>query len=98
MLGLTFDKLVMIAILAAFLIGPERLPAAAAWIGRAIRGLRVLGDGAKSRIREEMGEEFDQIDWKKLDPRAYDPRRIVREALQDPVVDSVKRPDADGPN
>ncbi len=35
-----------------------------------------------------MGPEFDDLDWKKLDPRQYDPRRIIREALTDdePVV------------
>ena len=30
-----------------------------------------------------MGPEFDEVDWTKLDPRQYDPRRIVREALLD---------------
>ena len=37
--------------------------------------------GAKD-AREEMGPDFD-VDWKKLDPRQYDPRRIIREALTD---------------
>ena len=31
-------------------------------------------------VREDFGDEFD-VDWQKLDPRQYDPRRIVREAL-----------------
>jgi sec-independent protein translocase protein TatB len=30
-----------------------------------------------------MGPEFDDIDWQQFDPRQYDPRRIVREALLD---------------
>jgi sec-independent protein translocase protein TatB len=34
-------------------------------------------------MREEMGPEFDEVDWRKLDPRQYDPRRIIREALAD---------------
>ena len=42
-----------------------------------------MADGAKERMREEMGPEFDEVDWKKLDPRQYDPRRIIREALID---------------
>jgi sec-independent protein translocase protein TatB len=32
-------------------------------------------------MREEMGPEFDEVDWTTLDPRKYDPRRIIREAL-----------------
>ncbi|WP_022906713.1 hypothetical protein [Curtobacterium sp. B18] len=38
---------------------------------------------AKDRMREEMGPEFDEVDWQKLDPRQYDPRRIIRDALLD---------------
>ena len=43
-----------------------------------------MAEGAKGRLREQMGPEFDDIDWKQYDPRQYDPRRIVREALLDP--------------
>jgi sec-independent protein translocase protein TatB len=48
-----------------------------------------MADGAKERMREEMGPEFDEVDWKKLDPRQYDPRRIIREALLDDPVTTV---------
>ena len=30
-----------------------------------------------------MGPDFDDVDWRTLDPRQYDPRRIIREALLD---------------
>jgi len=85
--GLTFEKLIIIAVIAVFLIGPDRLPGYAAQLARMVRGLRTMADGAKDRMREEMGPEFDEVDWKKLDPRQYDPRRIIREALlEDPVT------------
>ena len=84
--GLTFDKLIIIAVIAVFLIGPDRLPGYAAQLARLVRSLRAMADGAKDRMREEMGPEFDEVDWKKLDPRQYDPRRIIREALlEDPA-------------
>ena len=79
--GLTFDKLLIILVIAVFLIGPDRLPGYAAQLARLVRSLRSMADGAKERMREEMGPEFDEVDWKKLDPRQYDPRRIIREAL-----------------
>lgn len=88
--GITLDKLLIIAILAAVLIGPERLPALAERLGALVRGLRDLAGGAKERMREEMGPEFDEVDWKKLDPRQYDPRRIVANALKD---DPAPQPD-----
>jgi sec-independent protein translocase protein TatB len=83
MFGLTFEKILLIGIVAVFLLGPEKLPHYAAQLGRLARQLRDMANGAKDRMRDEMGPEFDDLDWKKLDPRQYDPRRIIREALLD---------------
>ncbi|MDI2099663.1 sec-independent translocase [Ruicaihuangia caeni] len=83
MFGLTFEKLLLIGVLAVFVLGPERLPHYASKFAQFIKQLKAMADGAKSRMREEMGPEFDDVDWKKLDPRQYDPRRIIREALTD---------------
>lgn len=96
MFGLTPEKLLIIAVIAVFLIGPERLPTYAAKLGQFVRSLRDFANGAKDRMRDEMGPEFDEVDWKKLDPRQYDPRRIIREALLDddtaavPVAAAIK--------
>lgn len=88
--GLTFDKLLIIGVIAVFLLGPERLPHYAAKLGQLVRSLRDMANGARDRMRDEMGPEFDDIDWKKLDPRQYDPRRIIREALTE--VDPFAEP------
>jgi sec-independent protein translocase protein TatB len=90
--GLTFDKLLIILVIAIFLIGPDRLPGYAAQLARLVKTLRGFADGAKDRMREEMGPEFDEVDWKKLDPRQYDPRRIIREALLDDLAPSPVKP------
>ncbi|HEY9478035.1 MAG TPA: sec-independent translocase [Microbacteriaceae bacterium] len=87
MFGLTFDKLLVIGVIAVFLLGPERLPHYAAQFARLIKSLRRMAEDAKGRMREEMGPDFDEVDWKKLDPRQYDPRRIIREALLDDLED-----------
>jgi sec-independent protein translocase protein TatB len=89
MFGLTMEKVLIIGVLAVFLLGPERLPHYAAQLGRLVRSLRDMANGAKDRMRDEMGPEFDDVDWKKLDPRQYDPRRIIREALSDDAPDAV---------
>jgi len=95
--GLTFDKLLIIGLIAVFLIGPDRLPGYAAQLARLVKSLRSMADGAKERMREEMGPEFDEVDWKKLDPRQYDPRRIIREALVDEVAPATPKPVAAQP-
>ena len=81
--GLTFDKLLVIGVLAVFLLGPERLPGYASKLAQLVRSLRDMANGAKARMRDEMGPEFDEVEWQKLDPRQYDPRRIIRDALLD---------------
>ena len=81
--GLTIEKLLLIGLIAVIIIGPDRLPGYAAQFGRLVRSLRDMANGAKNRMREEMGPDYDDVDWKKLDPRQYDPRRIIREALTD---------------
>jgi sec-independent protein translocase protein TatB len=81
--GLTIEKLLVIGVIAALLIGPERLPRYAEGLARLTTRARDMLQGARSRVRDEMGPEFDEVDWRKLDPRQYDPRRIIREALLD---------------
>ena len=96
MFGLTFEKLLLVGIIAVFLLGPEKLPHYAAQLGRLVRQLRDMANGAKDRMKDEMGPEFDDVDWKKLDPRQYDPRRIIREALLDDEPVPVVKPVAEG--
>lgn len=77
------EKLLLIGVIALFLIGPDRLPGYSAQFGRLVRRLRDMASGAKDRMRDELGPDYDDLDWKKLDPRQYDPRRIIREALDE---------------
>ena len=90
MFGLSFEKILLIGIVAAFLIGPQKLPHYAAVLARFVRQVRDFANGAKDRIKEEMGPEYDDIEWKSLDPRQYDPRRIIREALLEPTEEQSK--------
>lgn len=95
MFGLTFEKMLLIGILAAFLIGPDKLPYYAERLGQFIRSARRYVDDTKARVKEEMGPEFDDVDWKKLDPRQYDPRRIIQQALfEDEEPSSPSTPSA----
>lgn len=92
MLGLSFEKLLIIGVIAVFIVGPQRLPKYAAKLASFVRSLRAMADNAKDRMREEMGPDFEDVDWKKLDPRQYDPRRIIREALLEDPPQPVVRP------
>ena len=87
MFGINGPEFLVLALIALLVVGPERLPQYAAQLGRMVRELRRMANGARDQVRAELGPEFDDIDWQKLDPRQYDPRRIVREALSDALDD-----------
>lgn len=78
MFGISGEKLLILGLIAAVVLGPERLPYYAQQLAKLVKNLKKFADGAKDQLSAEVGEE---LDWKKLDPRQYDPRRIIREAL-----------------
>ena len=90
MIGINGYELIVLAVLAVLILGPERLPEYASQLARLIRELRRMATGARDQLREEVGPEIDEVDWRKLDPRQYDPRRIIKEALLDDFNDAVK--------
>ena len=81
----TLGEILLVALLAFFILGPERLPEYAAKLAQWIRQLRVMAEGAKGQLKEQLGPEYQDVNWRQYDPRQYDPRRIVREALMDPA-------------
>ena len=86
-------EFVILVVAALLVIGPERMPEYSAKLAKMVKQLRGLADAAKVQLKEQMGSEFDDVDWKQYDPRQYDPRRIVREALMDDWSDGGQSPD-----
>jgi sec-independent protein translocase protein TatB len=54
MFGLSFGELVIVAVLALVLLGPDRLPEAAKTIGKTIKDLKKATDGLKDQIETEL--------------------------------------------
>ncbi|ADG73915.1 twin-arginine translocation protein, TatB subunit [Cellulomonas flavigena DSM 20109] len=81
MFGINGGELLVLLLVAAVVVGPERLPTYAEQLAGWVRRLRDLARDARERVGAELGE--DSVDWEALDPRRYDPRRIVRDALLD---------------
>ncbi len=89
--GYDMEKFLLLLLVAALLLGPERLPRYAVGLARLTKRTREWLSGARTRVKAEMGEDFDDVQWSKLDPRQYDPRRIIRDALLDDApVPTVK--------
>lgn len=82
-------EILIILFIALVLIGPERLPQYAEHVARFIKTLREMMAGAKTTLKEELGDDYTEL--AKFDPRQYDPRRIVKEALLEDVVPATKQ-------
>lgn len=83
MFGINGGEFLVILLVAVIVVGPARLPHYAEQLARLTKQARRLIRDARSRVDEELGEEVRDIDWEALDPRRYDPRRIVRDALME---------------
>ena len=82
----------LVLILLAFIIlGPKQLPEYAAKLARVVVKARRMANDAKVQLKEQMGPEYEDLDWRQYDPRQYDPRRIVRQALLEPLDDAPER-------
>jgi sec-independent protein translocase protein TatB len=79
-------EILVLGIAGLFILGPERLPSAAAWLGRNLRKVREYATGAREQLRAEMGPEYDELrkplqDLQQL--RHFDPKRAVARHLFD---------------
>ena len=92
MFGINGGEFIVLLVVALVVLGPERLPHYAEQLAGLVKSARRFAKGAQAQMREELGPEFDDIDWQKLDPRQYDPRRIVREALTEAWEDDDEAP------
>jgi Sec-independent protein translocase protein TatA len=59
---LSLPKLLILAVIALAVFGPNELPKFAAQAGRAARDLRRIAEGAKTDLREGLGPEFSDFD------------------------------------
>ncbi len=82
MFGLSFTELLIIAVLALLLLGPDRLPDAMKTLGKGLREVRKATDDLKDQVEQEIyGDE----------------RRAARPALVPPVPAQQPVPGPAGP-
>ena len=87
MFDLSPFKLLVLAVIALVVFGPNELPRIAQQAGRALRDLRRIAEGAKADLREGLGPEFQDFDFEDLNPR-----RFVQRHLLDDAADSSQPP------
>ncbi|MCI2417723.1 Sec-independent protein translocase protein TatB [Saccharopolyspora sp. K220] len=81
-----WPELLVLIVVGLFVLGPDRLPQGAAWLGRTIRQVKEYATGAREQIRSELGPEFDELRKPLEDLRGirnFNPRTAVTKHLFD---------------
>jgi sec-independent protein translocase protein TatB len=86
---LSFFKLLVLAVLALVIFGPNELPKMAAKAGALLRDLRRIADSAKNDLRAGLGPEFQDFDFNDLHPK-----RFVQKHLLDDLEAGFNAPSA----
>lgn len=80
--NLSWSHLLVLGLAALFILGPQRLPEAAAWLARAFKQIREFSNGARAQLEREIGpqlhelrEPIEQLREPLRELRELDPRR-----------------------
>ena len=93
MFDLSLPKLLVLAVLALVVFGPNELPKIAAQAGRALRDLRQIAEGAMNELRDGLGPELADFEIEDLNPR----RLAHKHLFGDPNADqAAQQPAANG--
>ena len=71
MFDLSFTKILVLAVIALVIFGPDQLPKIARQAGQALRDLRRIAESAKADLQEGLGPEFRDFDINDLHPKNF---------------------------
>lgn len=74
-----------LAILAMFLVGPERLPKLASEAAKIVKKIRVISQNATVELRKNLGPGFEN-----LQPADLNPKTFLKKQLTDAIDESDK--------
>lgn len=80
-----WSELLLLAVIGLVVLGPERLPKAAADAARMLRQLRAMARNATADLKAELGPEMADLDLASLHPR----RMVQSMLLDDDEVEAV---------
>ena len=81
-----WSELLVLGMIALVVLGPERLPEAARWLGSSIRKVKEFAGNAQQQLKEEYGADLDEFSEpiKQLNElRGMTPRALVTKHLLD---------------
>ena len=86
-----FGELIGLAILALFLVGPDRLPNVAADAAKMIKRVRKYASNATEQIKESLGPGYEN-----LKPEDLHPKNFIKKQTNEVLVEDKKKPKLNG--
>ena len=92
MFGIGGGEFIAIALLAAVLVGPDKLPQLTTDSARFIRKIRDLAQGATKDLRENLGPGYEDLTVSDLHPKKFISKHL-NEALAEPKaeIEEIKK-------
>ncbi len=84
-----WPEIIVLALLALFIFGPERLPDLAKEAAAGLKRVRTAITGVREQVNESFGDELPEL--RDLDLRKYHPRTFIRSQLLDDDAPTVHR-------
>ncbi len=81
-----FGELIGLAILALFLVGPDRLPNLAADAAKLVKRIRSYAVTATDQIKDSLGPGYED-----LKPEDLHPKTFIKKQLNDALKDDTKQ-------
>ncbi|HLM05177.1 MAG TPA: twin-arginine translocase TatA/TatE family subunit [Blastococcus sp.] len=74
-----WGEIIVLALAALFIFGPERLPSLAKDAGAGLKRVREAITGVRQQVNESLGDDFSEL--RDLDLRKYHPKTFIRSQL-----------------
>ena len=89
-----WGEIVVLALAALFIFGPERLPHLAKDAATGLRKVRTAITGVRQQVNESLGDDLPEL--RDLDLRKYHPKTFIRSQLfeDEPATPPVRRSSA----
>lgn len=96
MMDVGLPEFMVLAIVAIFVFGPDRLPEVARQAAKLLRSARTTLSSARSQLSDELGPEFSNMDLSDLNPRSLVKKHLLDDLDDETPARPGHRPLAEG--
>jgi sec-independent protein translocase protein TatB len=91
MFGVGLPELAVLALVAVFAFGPDRLPDFARQAGNLLRTVRRMSSHVLDEVKDGLGDEYADLELRDLNPRSLISREVSKLLVEDDTEDDVSR-------